>query len=338
MSQRPAGVVSGTTVIVPHWNRRDLLERVLEQVRSQTCPVEEILVVDNGSQDGSVELARSKGARVIALERNIGFSGAVNRGIREARTDCVAILNNDVEPQPDWLERLRKAFEEPGVFFATGKLLNAARPEWLDGTFDTVSRGACPWRAGRGRRDGPEWSRPRRIHMAPFTAALFRAELFRKVGLLDERFGSYLEDVDFGLRCAMQGYSGRYVPEAVGRHIGSATLGRWHKETVRLNARNQVLLVAKHYPERYLLRYAWPILVGQSLWGLLALRHGRGVAYLRGKLQGLVLARRVRREVVRAGGWQRGLSRIVEQSEAEIFELQRRTGFDRYWRVYFELT
>lgn len=338
MSQKPAGLVSGTTVIVPHWNRRDLLERVLEQVRSQTCPVQEILVVDNGSQDGSVELAKSKGARVIALERNIGFSGAVNRGIREARTDCVAILNNDVELQPDWLERLRKAIEEPGVYFATGKLLNAARPELLDGTFDTVSRAACPWRVGRGRRDGPTWSLPRRIRMAPFTAALFRAKLFRKVGLLDERFGSYLEDVDFGLRCAMRGYTGFYVPEAVGRHIGSATLGRWHKETVRLNARNQVLLVAKHYPGRYLFRYAWPILVGQSLWGLLALRHGRGVAFLRGKLQGLALFPQVRREVVRAGGWQRGLSRIVEQSEAEIFELQRRTGFDRYWRLYFKLT
>jgi len=338
MAQRPAGVVSGTTVIIPHWNRRDLIERLLDQVRSQTCPVEEILVVDNGSQDGSVELARSKGARVIALERNLGFSGAVNRGIREARTDCIAILNNDVEPQPDWLERLHRAVGEPGVFFATGKLLSAARPDLLDGAFDTISRGACPWRAGRGRRDGPEWSRPRRIRMAPFTAVLFRAELFRKVGLLDERFGSYLEDVDFGLRCAMQGYTGLYVPEAAARHIGSATLGRWHQETVRLNARNQVLLVAKHYPGRYLFRYGWPILAGQSLWGLVALRHGRGVPYLRGKLEGLALFRRVRREVVRAGGWPRGLSRILEQSEAEIYDLQRRTGFDRYWRLYFALT
>ena len=92
MSQRPAGVVSGITVVVPHWNRRDLLERVLEQVRRQTCPVEEILVVDNGSQDGSVELARSKGARVIALERNIGFSGAVNRGIRKLISTLTTLL------------------------------------------------------------------------------------------------------------------------------------------------------------------------------------------------------------------------------------------------------
>jgi GT2 family glycosyltransferase len=338
MTQAPAGDVSGITAIVPHWNRRDLLEPLLDRLRGQTCPVVEVLVVDNGSQDGSVELAKSKGARVIALDRNIGFAAAVNRGIREARTRLVAILNNDVDPRPDWLERLSRAIEEPGTFFATGKLLNAARPELLDGAYDLISRGACAWRAGQGRRDGPEWSRPRRIRMAPFTAVLFRAELFRKVGLLDERFGSYLEDVDFGLRCALRGFSGAYVPEAVACHAGSATLGLWSKETVRLIARNQVLLLAKHYPARYLWRYGWPILAGQSLWGLLAQRHGAGLACLKGKFEGLKVGRGVRREVARSGGWPKGLSRIVEQSEAEIYELQRRTGFDRYWRLYFSLT
>lgn len=330
--------MSGITVIVPHWNRCDLLELLLQQLGRQTCPIAEILVVDNGSRDGSVELAESKGARVIALERNIGFSGAVNRGVGEARTEYVAILNNDVEPRPDWLERLRRAMEEPRVFFATGKLLDSAHPGRLDGSFDTISRGACPWRAGHGRPDGPEWSQTRRIRMAPFTAALFRAELFRRVGPLDERFESYLEDVDFGLRCAIQGYSGLYVPEAVARHAGSATLGAWHRDTVRRNARNQLLLVAKHYPARYFLRYGWPVFVGQSLWGLVALRHGRGLAFLRGKLEGMALFRRVRREAKAGGGRPTGLSRILERSESEIHELQRRTGFDPYWRLYFALT
>lgn len=330
--------MSGITVIVPHWNRCDLLERLLQQLRCQTCPIEEILVVDNGSRDGSVELAGSQGARVIALEQNIGFSGAVNRGIREARTKYVAVLNNDVELQPDWLERLRRAMEEPRVFFATGKLLSASRPDRLDGTFDTISRGACPWRAGYGRTDGPEWSQTRRIRMAPFTAALFRAELFRRVGLLDERFESYLEDVDFGLRCAIEGYTGLYVPEAVARHFGSATLGVWHRDTVRRHARNQLLLVAKHYPPRTFLRYGWPVFVGQSLWGLVALRHGRGLPFLRGKLEGMALFRRVRREAAGGGGRPKGLSRILEQSESEIYELQCRTGFEPYWRLYFALT
>ncbi len=330
--------MSGITVVIPHWNRCDLIGPLLDRLHAQTCPIHEILVVDNGSTDGSVEVAENKGARVIALKENIGFAAAVNRGIQEARTSMIAIVNNDVDPQPDWLERLRKALDEPRVFFATGKLLDPARPGFIDGTYDTISRGACPWRVGQGREDGPVWSRRRRIRMAPMTAALFRADLFRRVGLLDERFGSYLEDVDFGLRCAKQGCFGMYVPDAVARHLGSATLGAWHRETVRRNARNQVLLVAKHYPARYLVRYGWQILVGQVLWGAVAARHGRGLAYCLGKLQGLWLFRQVRREITRAGGWPRGLSKVIDQSESEIYRLQRTAGFDRYWRLYFALS
>lgn len=326
------------TVIIPSWNRRDLLERLLAQLRLQTRPIAEILVVDNGSQDGSAEMARNTGARVIEMGRNAGFSGAVNRGIAETRTELVAILNNDVDPSPDWLDRLAQAIERPGVWFAAGKLLSASRPGWLDGTYDALSRGACPWRAGHGRADSPLWDRPLRIRFAPFTATLFRTELFRQVGPLDERFESYLEDVDFCLRCAGRGYSGTYVPAAVATHQGSATLGRWHKDVVRYMARNQVLLVAKHYPARCLVRYSWQVFVAQALWGMLAVAHGRPLPFLRGKFEGLAMFRRVRRETARGGEWSKNLRQVLEQSESEIFRLQRRTGFDLYWRLYFALT
>lgn len=325
---------ASVTAIVPQWNRRDLLEQTLDDLHAQTCPAAEIVVVDNGSVDGSVELAREKGARTIALERNAGFSGAVNRGVREARTELVAVINNDVRLAPDWLERLRGALEESGAHFATGKLLDEANPERIDGTFDLLSRAACPWRAGAGRPDGPAWSARRRIRLAPFTATLFRAELFEKVGLLDERFESYLEDVDFGMRCAVAGYSGVYEPAAVARHRGSATLGRWHPGTVRRLARNQVLLAAKHYPGRCLVRFAWPLLVGQALWGAVALRHGRGLAYLRGKLAGVAEFPRARK-TQRADA--RTVAAVLRESEREILGYQRETGFDAYWRCYFAL-
>ncbi|MGD0199511.1 MAG: glycosyltransferase family 2 protein [Bryobacteraceae bacterium] len=338
MSDRPGSVMSGVTVVIPNWNRRGPLERLIGQLQAQTRPPEEILVVDNGSSDGSAEAARSRGARVIELDRNAGFAVAVNRGIEETRTELVAVINNDVEPAPDWLERLGEALEQPQVWFASGRLRSAARPEELDGTYDTLCRGACPWRAGHGAKDGPPWGRRRRIRFAPFTAALFRTELFHRVGALDERFQSYLEDVEFCLRCAKLGYAGLYVPDALATHAGSATLGRWHKDAVRLIARNQVLLMAKHYPAGCLLRYGWPILVAQGLWGLLAMAHGRGLPFLRGKLEGLLLARTVRREAARGGGFEPGLSRILEESESEIFRLQRRQGFDLYWRLYFALT
>jgi GT2 family glycosyltransferase len=327
----------GITVIIPNWNGCSLTETLLDRLRNQSCTAAEVIVVDNGSTDNSVEMARSRGARVVEMGTNTGFSVAVNRGIEESRTEWVAILNNDVEPARDWLERLAKAVGQPRVWFATGKLLNPAHPEALDGTYDVLCRGACAWRAGQGRPDGPMWARTKRIRFAPFTAALFRKELFEKVGLLDERFESYLEDIDFCLRCAVRGYYGLYVPGAVAYHAGSATLGRWHKDTVRRISRNQVLLVAKHYPPRYLLRYGWSIFVAQTLWGFVAFRHGRGFSFLRGKVEGLWMLRRMRR----GAAWKavpRRLSRVLEESESDMFRLQRGAGFDRYWRLYFVLT
>ncbi len=321
------------SVIIPNWNRRQHLERLLGRLALQSHPVGEILVVDNGSTDGSAEAAEQAGARVIRFRENRGFAHAVNAGIGAARTEFVAVINNDVEPAVDWLERLADAASEPGVWYAIGKLLDAARRDRIDGTFDTICRGACAWRAGHGRRDSSEWAGRRAVRLAPFTAALFRAELFRRAGLLDERFESYLEDVDFGLRCAAQGLAGVYVPGAIAYHVGSATLGAWNPETVRRIARNQVLLVAKHFPEGWVRRYGWAVLVAQSLWGLVAVRHGRGGAYLRGKWEGLQMYRETR-----GGGPAHDAAGILEESERDILDLQRKTGFDWYWRLYFALT
>ena len=333
--------MSGATVIVPNWNRRELLRRLLESLKRQTQPADEVLVVDNGSEDGSAAMAAGEGARVIQMGWNSGFCRAVNRGIQEARTPWLAVVNNDVEPDRDWLAQLMAApARQPGTQFVTGKLLSAKRRDLIDGSYDAICRGGCPWRVGHGRPDGTEWDAPRIIRFAPFTAALFRAELFEKVGLLDERFHSFLEDVDFGLRCAMKGYEGIYIPEAVAYHAGSASLGEWHADAVRLIARNQLLLVAKHYPKKWVLRYGWAVFAAQSLWGLLALRHGAGLAFLLGKMDGLRQAGAMRRPTAgnTEGPDQERLGTILEESERELLELQQRTGFDFYWRLYFALT
>jgi GT2 family glycosyltransferase len=203
---------------------------------------------------------------------------------------------------------------------------------------DALCRGGCSWRLGHGRTDGPEFSVEREIWLAPGTASLFRAELFRRAGLLDEEFESYLEDVEFGLRCACLNFPGRYAPQAIAYHVGSAALGRWHPDTVRRISRNQVLLVAKYYPSRLLWQLAWPILVAQSLWGLVALRHGAFRAFLRGKLEGLRAFRAQRRSAGVIEIEPDRLSKILRDSEREISRVQRRTGYDWYWRVYLALT
>jgi hypothetical protein len=121
-------------------------------------------------------------------------------------------------------------------------------------------------------------------------------------------------------------------------HEGSATLGVWHPDTVRRMSRNQALLVAKHYPGRALLGWAWPVLAAQLLWGLVALRRGRFSAWLQGKWAASGLWLGFRREAAWRGTHPRRLRRILRASEAEIHRLQRQTGWDPYWRVYFALT
>jgi GT2 family glycosyltransferase len=324
------------SAIVPVWNGRELLERLFATLDSQTLPAAEVLAVDNGSTDGAAELARLRGARVVSMGRNAGFACAANRGIRESRGEWIAVLNSDVELAPDYFATLRAAASSRDAWFATGKILSAGPGNRIDGAFDLVCRGGAAWRVGSGKPDGPVFSERRPIWSAPWTAALFRAELFQRTGLLEESFESYLEDVEFGLRCARHGCAGLYEPAALAWHRGSASLGRWHAETVRRISRNQVWLLARHYPAALLRRHWWPILVSQLFWGGVALRHGAGLAWLRGKWQGIHGC-----GSARAGleYWSdpRGLDRLLNANERAIYEIQSAAGFDIYWRVYFLL-
>jgi len=317
------------TAVVPVWNGRDLLAKLLDTLDAQTLPPDELLIVDNGSTDGASDLARARGARVIPMGRNAGFAAAVNRGIRESRTEQIAVLNSDVELEPTYLATLAA---QP-AWFATGKILAAReRPKrFIDGTFDAVCRGGTSRRIGHARPDGPAFSTPQSIYSAPWTAALFRAELFQRVGLLEERFESYLEDVDFGLRSAAHGLSGVYVPDAIAWHHGSASLGQWHPDTVRRITRNQIFLIARHYSQQMRIRCSWPILVAQVLWGAMAIGRGHALPWI----CGLREAFEVQPEPAPHA---ENLHQLLTENERLIRAFQDSSGFDTYWRLYFLLT
>lgn len=337
--------VPGISVIVPNWNGAQRLPALFASLARQGS-IKEVIVVDNGSSDNSGFVAREAGAKVISLSKNHGFTTAVNTGVQAASCEWVAIINNDVELQPGWVETLLRSAEKQSAWFAVGKLFNSRQRDVLDGTFDAICRGGTAWRCGAGRKDSPAFQTLQSIRLAPFTAVLLRKELFSKIGLLDARFESYLEDVDFGLRCAQEGIHGIYVPEAVGFHQGSATLGSWNAETVRRISRNQLFLVAKHYPAGWVWTHGWPVLVGQGLWGLVALRHGAGWAWVKGKFEGIRKFRSMRRTepttIIPFPGTaclraRLGVASILAESEALIETLQAPAP-EPYWKAYFRLT
>lgn len=312
------------TVIIPNWNGAGRLARAICSVRSQTCPPKEILVVDDGSTDDSCQEAADAGARVLRLEHNMGFSRAVNAGVGQCSTHWVAIVNNDVELEPTWLERLLDGCR-PETAFASGKLLQVKDRSLIDGTYDLLSWSGCAWRAGHGAPQS-EFNQARDVHFVSLTAALVQRDIFLRMGGLDVRFESYLEDIDFCLTCALAGLPGRYVPAAVAHHEGSATLGAWSPRMVELLARNQVFLVAKHFPRTW----TRPVLAGQLLWGVLAWKRGAGKAWLKGKWAGLRSLRGFRPPRTDPNR----LALILRESEEEIRRLQT-VNRDTFWEAYF---
>jgi GT2 family glycosyltransferase len=320
---------SGITIVVPHWNRAQLLERLLTSLAAQSLAPARVLIADNNSTDLSDQVAARFGAGFLPSLSNQGFARAVNRGISAASTPWVAIVNNDTELDPRCLELLLARAEAANAAFAVPRLLQSSNPSLLDGCFDLLARSGCAWRAGHGAPDGPPFHEPREISFAPLTVALFRRDVFSQIGLLDDRFESYLEDVDLGLRCALAGLRGIYVPSALARHLGSATLGAWSPSMVELIARNQVLLAAKHFPASY----TWRAIYGQLLWGALALRRGAFLSWYRGKRAGLRLRHAVRASSSPAS--QSSLDPILKAAEADLRRLQLSSSRDAYWRAYF---
>jgi GT2 family glycosyltransferase len=212
---------------------------------------------------------------------------------------------------------------QEGVDTATGRRRIGARAvtERRDGAADAMTEDR------RGAADLATGDRQREIAIAPGTACIFRRDVLEQLGGFDESYGSYLEDVDLGLRCLRGGHAGIYVPEAIAYHHGSATLGRWNPRVVRLISRNQLLLVARHYDRALFRSCFWHILAGQMLWGAVAWRHGAALSWLAGKWDAL-------KNFHLEGTPSVALQNFLMASEREI-NLRAR---DAYWRWYFRLT
>lgn len=239
------------TVVIPNWNGQKFLKIVLPSLARQSLRSFQTVVVDNGSDDGSLAYLRRyhPSVHVISRPTNEGFAVAINYGLRYARTEYVALLNNDIELDPRWLDELVRALKDhPEAASATGKMLDYRRRDRFDDAGDQVSWYATTTKRGEGECDRGQYNKPEAIFSASGGASLFRRKVFNDIGLLDEDFFAYIEDVDWGFRAQLAGWECRWVPAAVVYHLGSATSGKTSHFTLYLCHRNTLWLIAKNFP------------------------------------------------------------------------------------------
>jgi hypothetical protein len=268
------------SVVIPVWNGRRWLDGCLGSIARQTQAVHEVIAVDNGSTDGSVAHLRAAypDVRVLELATNTGFAHAVNQGIRAAGGEYLAVLNTDVELEPDWVARMTGAMSaDPEAAAVACKMVQLAAPDEIYDAGDVLRRdGACEQRGRFGSDDG-SFDAAGEVFGACAGAALYRRDAVLAVNGFDERYFAYLEDVDLALALRLAGWRCLYEP-AVARHAGegsSADLPGGHR---RLVARNTVLLVAKWFPVRWLPLVAYR----QAGWLWHAAREGWLTEHLRG--------------------------------------------------------
>jgi GT2 family glycosyltransferase len=278
------------SVIIPNWNGARHLPLCLTALRGQTFRDFEILVVDNASQDASVELlARDfPEARVIRLDHNCGFAGACNAGLRAARGEFLVLLNNDTEAAPDWLAEVVAAFERhPEAGLIASKMLLFDRRDTLHTAGDVFKQDGTPGNRGVWQIDAGQFAEGP-VFSANGGSAAYRRIMLDQIGLLDEDFFFSCEDVDLAWRAQLAGWQAVYAPRAVVFHKLAATGGGVTASFY--DGRNFIYLLAKDVPGCVWRQHWRGMLRGQFRITREALRAWRGAAArarLRGQLAGL---------------------------------------------------
>lgn len=264
-----------TSVVIPNWNGKDRLAACLDSLKGQLEPAD-IILVDNGSRDGSVEFVEKKypGVTVIENLKNLGFAGGVNTGIRYSlvkKYDFVALLNNDAKAQTDWLANLVNFLQaHPKAGIVTSKIL-AGDGKHIDSTGDLYTIWGLPFPRGRDELDEGQYDKDRWVFGASGGASLYRASMLEKIGLFDEDFFAYYEDVDLSFRAQLAGWKIGFEPRARVIHQIGATSKQIKGFTAYHTLKNLPLLLWKNTPWRLMptiwprLALAWSLIAGRTL-------------------------------------------------------------------------
>ena len=285
-----------TTIIILNYNGLSFMEPCFESLKEQTVRDFKVLVVDNGSTDGSVEWLKEHRVPSIFLKENTGFSGAVNTGIRAADTPYVLLLNNDTRVEPGFVAAMERAMDQsPKIFSVSSRMIQMYHPELLDDAGDMYSILGWAYQRGVGRSVNL-YQKSCRVFSACAGAAIYRRAVFDEIGLFDELHFAYLEDIDVGWRAKLYGYDNVYCPDAAVYHVGSGTSGsRYNSFKVRLAARNCIYLNYKNMPGWQILLNAPFLLAGIFVKYLFFVKNGFGGDYVSGLKEGIRTRKQCRR-------------------------------------------
>ncbi len=276
------------SVIVPNYNGKGYLKRCLTSISQQTYDDLEVIVADNASIDASVDYLRINfpWVRVVRNAENLGFAGGINAGIRESEGEFVLTLNNDTWADEHFVERLIEPMNDRSVGMCASKML---LPDGrIDSTGICLSRSGAAWDRGAFEPDKGQYDQQREVFGPCAGAALYRKQMMDEIGLFDEDFFLYMEDVDMALRARLAGWRCIYVPEAVAHHHHGGTAGVGTDLAVYYGNRNVVWYVVKGFPAGILLS-SLPWIIGRNLAVIpyYALQ-GQGRVILKSKLDSLL--------------------------------------------------
>lgn len=244
-------------MIILTWDGKQYLSGCLDSVLKQTLPPAEIILVDNGSRDGTVEFVRERygdSVTIVENKTNVGFSEGNNRGIRVSSGDYVVLLNNDAEPHPRWLESMVDVMEkDPRAGMCACKIVCASDPGTIDYAGFLIYRDGTVRSRGRLEKDREQFSRVEETFAPSGCAALYRRKMLDEIGLFDPDFFIYGDDSELGFRGRLAGWKSLFAPEALVYHIGSATTGTYSPFKAFLVERNRIWFVIKYFPMSYLL-------------------------------------------------------------------------------------
>ena len=297
------------SVVIPNFNGKHFLKDCLASLSDQDEYINEVIIIDNGSTDGSQDFIKNEiianlnftddfNFKIDLIENkdNLGFSTAVNQGIKNSTSELVFLINNDVEVDKDCIPNLIKCINSrEDIFSVASKMIQSNNRELIDDAGDEYT--ILGWTKKMGNNKNiANFNQAREIFSSCGGAALYKKAIFEEIGYFDENFFAYMEDVDIGYRAMIEGYKNSYCPNAQVFHVGSGTSGSKYNEfKIKLAARNNVFLPYKNMIIPQLILNFLFLGIGFSIKFLFFLSKGYGNEYLTGLFEGFKNLNKVER-------------------------------------------